>query len=163
MFWIAQLLLLTLLPLLILRQLLPALFQVAVWLTRTLFALLFSLTGWRPAQGPLILLGGALWAGVTLLWWPWVGWLLPAATTFWLLAGVGGLWGLCVGHQAGLLWQAELLRLPDADPQRLFELPSHFFRREPGSPRGAPPAHDLDELLRQGIILGQRGDEEEEP
>lgn len=159
MFWIAQLLLLTLLPLLILRQLLPALFQVAILLTRTLFALLFSLTGYGLAHGALILLAGALWAGGALLLWPLVGWLLPTATTFWLLTGVGGLWGLCVGHQAGLLWQADLLRRPDADPQRLFDLPASFFRREPDP----PPAYDLDDLLRQGIILGQRSDGEEEP
>ena len=134
--------------------LVPALFQVFVWLTLPLFTLVTQMTGWQPARGALIVLASLGWAGASLGLLPWLGVLLPTSVAWICLLIVGGSWGLCVGYQAALRWEADHLRLPNPDP-RQFGLPGHFFS---GTDAGKCKSERLDELLREGIILGETDD-----
>lgn len=145
-------------PLILLTQLLihvvPALFQIFVWLTLPLFTLVTQLTRWQPTRGALIMLATLGWAGAALGLLPWLDVLLPLQVAWITLLTIGGLWGLCVGYQAALRWEADHLRLPNTDP-RQFGLPGHFFG---GTDTGKRKSERLDELLRDGIILGERDD-----
>jgi hypothetical protein len=153
--WLIQSVTLTMTFLLsIIAHLVPALFQVFVWLTRFAFALLFRVTGWSIALGGMVILSGVTYAVIALLMVPLVQIVIPAGMAFVLLGTSGGVWGLCVGHQAGLLWQAEQLRRPDTNTQRLFGLPTSFFHSAPQS-RGEQSAENV---VHDGIILGQTGE-----
>lgn len=155
MIWFIQLMVMAvILPITLLTHLVPPLFHLFAWLTRYLFAVAYHCTGRTLSHGALILLAAGIWGGAALLFLPWVQMVLPSTTAFWLLVIVGGLWGLCVGHQAALLWQAELLRLPDTDTRHLFDLPPHHFQSN-ADPRAA---QDRNESEEPGIGLGYTDD-----
>jgi len=137
----------------VLDHLIPALFQVFVWLTRLAFALVFRVTGQSIGLGGLVLLSGILYATAALALAPLAAVVMPALVALAVLGATGGVWGLCVGYQAGLLWQAEQLRRPDTDTQRLFGLPPSFFRSPSSPSRGR-----TEDVFQDGIVLGQTGE-----
>ena len=157
MFWMLMqvVTLLIAVPFLILTHLVPALFQVCIWLTLPAFTFIVQLAGRQLARGALIVLSSLLWGGGTLVFMPILDWLLPSLVAGLILFGVGGMWGLSVGYQAALRWELDQLRLPDTDPGRQFSLPPHWF----GSTATSQDPRTMDELVNDGIILGQTEDE----
>ena len=154
--WLVQLTVtLVLMPLMVLLQLVPALFYLFVWLSHVGFQLAVQLTGYPLPTGLLVLLSGLLWSGAALLFLPWLQLLLPPGTALLMLAGAGGVWGLCIGGQVAQEWEVMRLRQPNLDPGRQFGLPASLF----GRPSHRRRASTLDELLQEGTILGQTEDE----
>jgi len=142
---------LALVPLMVLMQLVPALFQIFVWVTYMVF-----LTGGRllarPLDaGPIVLLSGLLWGALALLALPWLSIVLVPNIALLVLGAIGVIWGLCIGGQVAWRWQVDRLRVPDLDPYRQFGLPAHLF----GHPQLHPKTRSLDEMMADGIILGE--------
>ena len=153
--WLIQSVALTVTFLLsVIAHLIPALFQVFVWLTRFAFVLVFRITGRPMAFGGLVLLSGVIYSAMTLLLIPFALIVMPVGIAFAILCTAGGIWGLCVGYQAALLWQAELLRLPDTNTQRLFGIPDSFFR----SPSSPSRGRTEENVFQDGIVLGETGE-----
>lgn len=142
-------------PLVVLVYLVPALFYIFVSLSYFGFRLAVQLTGYPLPTGLLVLLSGLLWSGAALLFLPWLQILLPPGTALLVLAGAGGVWGLCIGGQVAQEWEVMRLRQPNLDPGRQFGLPASLF----GRPSHRRRASTLDELLQEGTILGQTEDE----
>jgi hypothetical protein len=141
------------LPLLVLMQLVPALFHVLVWLTYVLFLTGTRLAG-RPLDvGPVILLSGVVWGGLALLGTPWLALLMPVSGALLVLGISGAVWGLCIGGQVAWRWQIDRLRMPDLDPYRQYGLPPHLF----GTGRRRRQ-RNMEKMMREGIILGETED-----
>ena len=145
------------LPFVVLMHLVPALFQVFVWLTRYGFELLVWLVRRPVAHGALVLISGLLWAGIALLLVPLLRWVVSVETAVWLSLAIGAIWGFCVGQQAALLWQVAQWRNPMHSPGRTFGLPDEFFEPEASNAR----PRSMEDLWRDGIILGQTSRKEE--
>lgn len=143
------LVMLALVPLMVLMQLVPALFQLFVWGTYIVFLAGGRLLGRPLDAGPIILLSGLLWGGLAMLGLPWLAIVLAPNIALLVLGITGVIWGLCIGGQVAWRGQVDRLRMPDLDPYRQFGLPGHLF----GHPQ--PKARALDEMMADGIILGE--------
>lgn len=141
--------------------LIPAAFTATVWLTGALLLLGSRMLGRSVNEGWMLLLPTALWGAIflllSLLLLPALLWLGVTAEVTLLVGGVvGGGWGLCVGYRLVTMQQLLLWRTPDPDPARLFDQPSHFYRREESSRQ----ERTVEDLFAEGIVLGERVGEE---
>lgn len=142
-----------------LSQLIPALFWVAVWGTRAFFEASFRVINVWPDRGIVIMFSATLWAGIAMLFLPVLMLFLPLQVGLVMLGGIGGLWGLCTGYQATVMWRIAELRTPDADPGRIFNMPRGFYRQEETQKRREPTQPE--DLFKDGIILGESPGEDE--
>ena len=154
---ILQLLIISLLlPLFGLVRLVPLVFRMLAWLTYVFFLTGSRFCGVRLNPGLAFVLSGLLWSGLALLLLPWLVLVMSSSRALLVLSIAGGLWGLGIGTQVGLHFQLDAMRQPDLDSKRQFGLPHHLF----GGSRPQGREKSVDELLREGIILGETGEDE---
>lgn len=144
-----------------LSLLIPALFTATVWLTGALLLMGSRMLGRTMHEGWVLVLTTILWSVLFLLialpLLPTLIWFGVTAEVAMLTSGLlGGGWGLCVGYRLATMQQLMLWRTPDPDPARLFDQPTHFYRREETSQR----ERTVEDLFAEGIVLGERVDQE---
>lgn len=141
-------------------HLIPALFWVAAWGTRSLFETIFRVIHIWPDRGIVIVLSAILWAGAAMLFLPVLMIILPLQTALIVLGCIGGVWGLCTGYQATAMWLIADLRTPNADVEQMFNMPRNFYGRQETQRQDEPTQPE--DLLREGIILGESAVEDEQ-
>ena len=136
-------------------QTIPAVFHLCIFIERFIFMIVSQMTRRLLSVGMLTGISALVWAvAAALVGTPFLSRYFGQGITLWLFLA-GGMWGLVIGYQAALLEYAHQLRRPGViTEQRPGVLPSSSVHSTQTGGKS------LDELLREGVILGEVSDSE---